>query len=522
MADFVPFSGQLDGENPSQGGFVPFSGQLDSAQPAKERTFTEALLRQIGRTGMMGVQGVTSTGRALMDPVTGIANSILGGIERLGGPKTQRLTPPSQTLDALYKRLGLQSETPTEHVVEFLGTAGAGAADPALKATQTAIGKAFPAPSAQTLQAASKPLDDVTRELHEKGISLPPSRMSGTGPTLAIEGLAGKSQVAEELAMKNQPVFQAMVRKELGLPKDTPLTTEVLDTNVKQWIKRGYEPIEALPQHGNFKGIGIGAKFRQDLANLVGKYGGGDSFPAAQRNAVKAEVDKYLFDTNGRYLQSYSGEDAIRAIRNLRTEASANFSKGENILALTQKGIAKALEDNVELNLSRMPAKAGKRLLENFKQARVEIAKSEAVKDMLVDPSTGVISPQKGFSMLRSGTPLTGGLRVVANAGSPVYGPATRAPTQGAPLPIDLGSGGWMGSGALLGMLSGSPTMGAALAGVPLARSGARHLIASPWYQGKLAENIGAAPGYLMTPPGQRSIAAGGLDLLPMFTMGQQ
>lgn len=522
MAEFVPFTGEVEQQ------FVPFKGELDDAKPARPRTLTEEFKRQIGRTIRMGATGLTGTAGMLGDAVGGIANMALEGVESLGAPKTPKFARSSDVLQRKLTELGLpEDETTMEKVTGFIGSAAGGAGDPGLRAIQAAANQAFPAVSQQLQKDA---LTGVTKELVDSGYALPPSRMQGTGPSLVLESLAGKPQVAQALAEKNAPVTNALARKALRLPEGVDITPEVLKSNVKYWVDKGYKPLEAAPD------TTIGSVFRNKMSNVLQKYAGNHSFAdllsrhrsGKQLDPVEKEVYDALFADNGRYLQSYSTRDLIAKTQRLRMDATDNFANKNTRLAKTQREIAEALEDQVELSLKNNPHWGGKGLVDNFRQARAEIAKTHSVERMLVDKDTGVVSAAKAHEMLQGGTPLTGELRKIAQAGSPMFGSATRPPVQGAAM-SQGNDMEWALRGALAGMMGGQavgqPMAGATfgtIAGmVPAVRGGARHLIASPWYQHRLASNLGAGPGYLMTPPGQRSIASGTLGL-PLFTMGQQ
>lgn len=522
MADFVPFTGELDQQ------FVPFTGEVDGAKPARPRTMTEEFKRQIGRTLRMGATGLTGTAGMLGDAVGGIANMALEGVEALGAPKTPKFARSSDVLQRKLTEAGLpEDETTMEKVTGFIGGAMSGGADPGLRAAQAATQAAFPAMSQQLQKDA---LTGVTKELSDAGYSLPPSHMQGTGPSLVLESLAGKSQVAQGLAEKNAPVTNALARKALRLPDGVDITPEVLKSNVKYWVDKGYKPLENAPD------ADIGGIFRNKMSDVLQKYAGNHSFAdllsrhrsGKQLDPVEKEVYDALFSDTGRYLRTYTMRDLLAKTQRLRMDATDNFANRNTRLAKTQREIAEALEDQVELSLKNNPHWGGKGLVDNFRQARAEIAKTHSVERMLVDKDTGVVSAAKAHGLLQKGVPLTDELRTIAQAGSPMFGPATRPPIQGAPS-AQGNDMEWALRGALAGMMGGqavgSPVAGATfgtIAGmVPAVRGGARHLIASPWYQGRLASNLGAGPGYLMTPPGQRSIASGALGL-PLFTAGQQ
>lgn len=485
------------------------------------RSMTEQFMDQIKRIPRMAVNGVGGTALAVGDAVKGAAELLGKAGEKIGLPPQQPIGSPSQSVNNMLTNAGVpEDKSLSDQLTGAVGAGMFGAADPVLRAVQAALPKT-PLPPSPTDAAEME-----ARRLMNQGINLPPSVVPGSSMRgRTAEMFAGRPAVASELANKNQSVMRDMARKELGFAKDENLTEANLQNNIDYWINKGYKPLESLPSHGNFKGIGIGSQFRQDMADIVRDYGGGDSFPLAKKNDVKELVNKYLFDERGRYLQSYSGEDVVRSIRDLRTEAKGSFQNGNNILGKAQERVAKALEDNVELNLQAMPRYQNSGLLENYRAARQEIAKSKALKDMLTDPHTGEINAQKAFSLRQSGVPLSGGLDDIARAGSPVYGASTKAPSSVSPLPPNDPGINWATRGVVMGAATQSPTllgMGAAAGALPPVRTAMRHYLSSPYYQRKLLNNLYGGPGYLGTPAGERSAFSGLLGLIPLLSPDEE
>lgn len=512
---------------------TPYEGpviQPPQPQARRSRTFTEELARQLGLTARAGVEGVTGAAGVMGDALNSMVNLAL--------PKDRQLQMPSQMVQRGLQAAGLpEPETPTEHVVNFLGGAVAGGGDPILRGAQKAINRSAPP---QAFTAPGRPAADTSLDLHQAGVSLPPSRMEGSGPARALEGIAGKSQVAQTLAEKNQPLFQQLARRELNLPEGTPLTKEMLDRVSAKWGQEGYEPLKNFDQP-----LTIGKIFRDKVAGVLQKYSGSHSFDdlqtkrrlGQQLNPVEDAAYNVLFNANGRYKQSYTAQDMIDMSRILRANASDNFKNNNTTIAKAQKELANILEDNIETSLARAPGRAvvpygtitpapsGRELLTNFRKARQQIAKTHAVEEMLVDPHTGIIDPAKAHALEQAGHKLTGGLQTIAKAGSPLYGQSTRAPIQGSSLPVELGTNMGLGAGAggAAYMLSQDPEYAGLAMGVgALGRTGARKLLSSPWYQQRLANNLMAGGGFSRTPAGQRAMASLPLGLMPLFTQGQQ
>jgi hypothetical protein len=491
MADIVPFTGTLDGE---QNSLIQFTGQLDEPKQPQGKGLRDELIRQLGLTARHAVKGVTGVGSAIADAGVGAAN-LMGA----------NLPLPSAEQDKMLTRLGLPEPKPgLEQVVGAGSQMVAGAMDPVLNATQ-AIAKQLAPKGFQPPATSAK--SNVTQELREAGYKLPPTEMEGGAVTRTLEGIGGSARTADMAQAANQKVSQELATKALGLPKGTPLNEDTLAIQAKQLIEQGYDPIR------NLQKIGVGSKYRADLQRVVSDLGGNDSFPLASRNQIRELVTRYTVNDSGRPIQSYSGADALKEIKALRSEATANFKPGgDPILGEAQRRVATALEDNIETNLKGL----GSELLGRFREARVGLAKNFAVERMLADPSTGVVSTAKAAALERAGTPLTDELKTIARAGSPLFSRATGVPSRGNPPPINYGDSMFLGAGGLSAPFTGGA--GAALAGIPVARAGARHAVLSEPVQNMLARALQQQPS-MFAPAMQRGMVA---SPFPLFSQGEQ
>lgn len=531
-------------------------------QTQKKRTPTEEFKRQLGLTARIPLEALTGSMNAIGAGVAGGANLIGEAGSRLGLPKPNPVPIPSVP-DQLTNAGMPAPENTLEKIVNFGGNVMGGAFDPMMRGIQQAVNKLAPA----LRPPVTMPPDERTQlakeafRLHERGIKLPPSMMQGKVGSNILEGAAGEANVLRDMTVRNMPTQNNMTARALkewpeldidGKKVPAPLTFESLKANVDKWVARGYDPIRSLPEGpvyrrnpGNlpatpaqvpgsvpqqFRGIGIGKQYRDDLANIVRDYSGGDSFPGAAKDAVKAEVNKYLLDPRtGRYLQSYSGEDAIKAVRNLRNDADANMmtrDPDKMVLGKVQTRIAKALEDNIELNLKSMPG-VSKELVQNFRTARTEIAKSFSIKEALTDPKTGTVNTGSFHEQAMRGQPLSDGLDLLSTAGSPMFAHATHPPFTGQPLPFSAGMSPFTGGAAAAGVMTGHPHLALAQGGIPLVKGAARRIIGSDAFQNRLARNV-APPSpsaldlYGESDAFRRSLPLMPLGLLPLFSQGQQ
>lgn len=462
MAEFVPYEPeQAQPIALGSGAFEPYEPVAETKKKAG-RSLRDDLARQLGLFGRHAATIATQVGGAIADFGYGAAN--LAGADLKGGP-------PSQQFQRKLTELGLpEPETPLEKGVGFATQFIGSAMEPTMLAGQAALAARTPAgfksPSEQTKQIAA--------ELRQAGVKLPPSQAGGGAVARTMEGLGGSQRIADTLKFENQKVFQEMARRENNIPSTAPLTREVLDAQVKAIARDGYDPIERLSH------LPVGGAMRSELRRIQQTLGTNDSFPLAQRDEVLNEVSKYMFDANGRYIREFSGRDAIAAIKSLRQESTDLFHMegGNKALAAAKERIARAIEEQIERGLNARGA-SGTALLNNFKEARVQIAKNYATQKMLADPTTGNIDTAKAASAFLTGTPMTGNLRKIAQAGSPVFRESTSVPVMGqtpATTPWDdllmtMGGAGMLGSG--------SPHIGGAMMAYPLARYGARKSIES-------------------------------------------
>ena len=473
--------------------------QPQAVEPTpKQRTPKEELLRALGRTVRVGVTGATGLGSMLADTPYHLTN-----VGRAAFDKPP-LKLPSVAQQELLTHMGVpQSEGTFENVVDFLGTMVAGTGDPVSRAIQAATA-ASPAAQAYGQIPATVKAQSI-KELGNAGYKIPPSVADAGIAARTVEGLGSKARTAEMMAAANENVTNQLARKALNLPKDTPLTPEIIKGVGDAAFKQGYQPIMEIGK------VGIGKGYRTDLVNIVKRLEGDNSFPAAQKPEVIELVRKYLENpATGRPLQSFTGKDAILQSRQLRLDATDSFKQGNNALALAQRGIAKAIEDNVERNLG-----AGSQMLKDFKEARILMAKAHAVEDTLV-AGTGSVDALK-MAALAGRKNLTGELATIAKAGK-VIGSAASYPKGGTPPPVNLGDSILMGGGGGAAAM-GFPAL-AGIAAIPFARYGLREAALSTPFQKALVHGSGQAPGpgIFGNPLTQRAIPS----LYPLFTGGEE
>jgi hypothetical protein len=199
------------------------------------------------------------------------------------------------------------------------------------------------------------------------------------------------------------------------------------------------------------------------------------SFPKAKRAAVIDAVDSVKE-------RSFDAGAAVDQIRIMRNDADTAYHQGEKGLGNAYRGIAKAMEDQLDRHLqaSGLPPD----ILTDFKQARKTIAQTYSVQDAL-RPSGNVDAKVLGRQLDKR--PLTGNLKIVAEFGAN-FPKAAQVPERigGVPMsPLDMAfSLGKLTSAGAGGVVAtGGNPLGVVAGLLPFTRPAVRSMLASQPFQ---------------------------------------
>jgi hypothetical protein len=357
---------------------------------------------------------------------------------------------------------------------------------------------------------AAKPLtqaQEAAQAVRGQGYALPPTQVNPTMTNRMVEGYGGKWSTQQEIALKDQEITNAKVRKDLGLPEGSALNTEVME-KVRREAHKDYKnlleesqqepvknvrkakvineqgkavevPIEELPDR--IPGMKAAEGFKQGINAEIKRIEG--------LQAESPEVFKTMTPTL-RLLRSYAKREeftpevTFNEIQRLRDDAKSNFRVGgpnRTATARTQLDLANRLEDVFEEHLGQ----TGKQdLVDRFRAARTRMAKSYSVEDAL-NPVTGNVDARKIAAMDR---PFTGGLKDIYNFGN--VGKKVAAPPE-----TFGGHPGLNPLDAAAALVSGKPGVFGALAMRPQIAK----MAASDWYQNRFVKPN--APGAISMPP---------------------
>ena len=213
-----------------------------------------------------------------------------------------------------------------------------------------------------------------------------------------LGGLSGKIKTAQVASAKNQAVTNNLVRKELGIAADSPLTTDALAAIRQEAATAGYAPVRAAGE------ITATPSYTAALDDIVKQYqGAARSFPGAVKNEVEDMV-KNLRQTK------FDSGDAVDMVRVLREQADSAYRSGNKALGKASKEAAGAIEDQLEQHLKSIGQPEA---LGAFREARQTIAKTYSAEKAL-NSQTGDIAADVLAKQLAKGRPLSGGLETVA------------------------------------------------------------------------------------------------------------
>lgn len=183
----------------------------------------------------------------------------------------------------------------------------------------------------------------------------------------------------------------------------------------------------------------------------------------------------------GLNVADFDAGDAIKMSQILRDNANKAFRDGDAGLGKAAKGAAKALEDQIERHLSGL-GKDGEKMLKNFRQARMLMAKAHTVEDA-VREGGGRVDATKLANRFQSGKPLSGELKTIGQFANN-FRDVAKIPASGNANPLTALDFMFGTPTGILAGIGGGPLVGAAVgAGTMAGRVGARNLLLSDLLQ---------------------------------------
>lgn len=281
------------------------------------------------------------------------------------------------------------------------------------------------------------------------------------GRMSVLEGMTGKPYSQQRISVFNDANTARLMRQELGLPKDAPLTVSTMQSVRDAAYKSGYEPLKKSGLQIN----GIDRAFINDVTDMTRIPNRiRQNFPDAKLVASSEKIQNLR---NSIIEPKWDIDAGMEYIRHLRAEATQNLKPlaqadpDRYALGHAQRAAADALEGLIE-------RQAPRNLVSDFRAARTKIAKTHSIEDAMND-AAGTVSARELAKLKDRGIPLTGNLKTAADFAEAFPKSNQNPATFGGSVP-------WTRVDALTAMLAGGGgaaafgAPGAALAALPLAR----------------------------------------------------
>jgi hypothetical protein len=349
------------------------------------------------------VGGAYEAALATVTSPANLLNEITGGRVHGYQPSTRAGQDYTQAVGNAFdesKLAGLAPEGPS--IIRGAPTAGR-----LLKEEAGIAREALPSLPKRELTGEALKKQGVLQQSVKEGYVVPPKDAPTAGiATKALGSWSGKIKTEQSASIRNQEVTNNLVKKELGLPEQHPITPESLNAiredsgKAYKAITRRGTPFAADPEY--YKAVRSIGGITNELA---------EKYPNIGKNP---EIEKIRDDLR---VAEHDPEHAIELTKILRKQGNANRMAAERTadpktraLADAQLRGAKAVEDLIERNLQK---EGNTKLLENFRAARKKIAQTYDVERVL-DPSGNVVAGK----LAKKADKVTGGLKKVADFAS--------------------------------------------------------------------------------------------------------
>ena len=315
-------------------------------------------------------------------------------------------------------------------------------------------------------KAQNQQADDLLKKSQEAGYVVPPAQVNPRGRTLMSESLAGKANIQQGAALKNQDVTNNLAKKSLGISDDTPLTIESVE-NVKTQAGKVYEELK------NVGDIKLDQTFKDNvLFKALADYDTNIKDFDSLKNPYIEKLAKDLLGDVDTPRISFNSNAIVTLVKRLGQRAKLDARSTDPLrieASFVQRDIANELLDLVERNL--IKNKADISLINRFKDAKVKIAKANTVLNALDSQGNVVAGKIKGDF-------LTDELKLISDFAE--FSPRSVQPlnkSMGSSSPLDVALG------VQTAAITGNPTMLAA----PIVRPLATKFALSNRVQSKLA-----------------------------------
>ena len=416
-----------------------------------------------------GIAGLVQGAKNLVSPgapAGDMVRKVMGGLSYR--PRTAGGQAATEAVAYPFEKLAEGAEAAGGAVADATGSPAAGAAvNTAIQAAPLAISPVARAAglgapeSAAALAARAKATaanasrDAGLRLARQEGLRVPPSQAETGWILRTLEGLAGEPKTAKLVSKKNAPLINSLIRRDVGLPDDVPLSREAL-AGIRKQEGAAYDGVKGLGK------ITPDAKYFDDFAEITKAYDtAAKDFSHRSENPFKRTLEGLTKDADGNPKAGFDAASLVEEVKLLRSDADKAYRQGDPGLGRAFKSAAQALDDALDRHAQQIadPSKTG--MVRDYQAARTRIAKTYAADKALGEG--GNINAAVYAKALKTGKPLSGEAEKVAKFAAQFPRSAQRVETLGStgPTLFDFGMGAIGGSTALLDPLGGALALAA-------------------------------------------------------------
>jgi hypothetical protein len=382
------------------------------------------------------IEAGTSLATSIVGGPLGMAGGLVGGVAGGGTPKEieesmlegarkltyepkypaggEYLTAAAETIEPVARQLG-----PAAGLVNQMGNLGriasqgarevrgigAAAAD-ANRQFNASRGVATEAKAAKKA-ALEAPVREGIQAARDAGYVLTPQQAKGGVVSRTTASLAGEPRLEKLASQKNAEVTNKLIREDLGLGEDIPITREAVAARRKE----AHEPYERIKKVGKIENDD---QYMKDLDKIVESYDtAAESFAHRSDNPFKKTLE-------GLRQKTVTAASAIEEVKLLRNDADKAYRAGDKALGKAYKAAAEALDNSMDRHLTKLSKTVNgvpelKQAVADYREARKTIAKTY-VADKALNDATGNVDAAVYARELKKGAKLDGNALTVAKA----------------------------------------------------------------------------------------------------------
>lgn len=400
-----------------------FGGQ--DIEPPKRKAGMSSITAMVGPVEATTSLASGAAGATLGGLAGGIAAAIPGLPEGIGakisGDVTNAMTyrPRSAGGEALtdaiatpFEWLARKADQAGAATTDATGSPLAGAAiNTALQAAPMALSRLarpIAAESAVSIAKRAKakalgaPIDAGIAAARDAGLAITPSQAKAGAVMQGVEGIAGRSSLEKAASKNNSPIINDLIRRDVGLPDDVPLSRDAL-AKVREDAGKAYEVIKDAGE------VTTDAAYKAELQRITA------SHDMAAKDFAHRSKNPFEKVFKGLNKDKFDAASAVEEVKLLRSDADKAYRTGDPALGRAYKKAAGALDDmlNRHLRTQAIGNPALAEAVSNYRQARTTIAKTYAA-DAALNDATGNIDAAAYARALKRKEPLSGEGRAVA------------------------------------------------------------------------------------------------------------